>query len=205
LENGMIKRLAPVAMMILTTACSGGGEEDEDELLGTWVARLEGQGVWAAVTVQAGEAAVFVCGAGAKLETHSRWMPGGVEGSGVDASGDGFTASWTLDDQPTLSITEPDGSLLEGFAVNQAQPEELAGVYVAFDAGCSDGVIVFSANEDGSQVDALGAWCDGIGNFSQVTPILPWTLETPLSATVSDPDLGDKEVVFEVAQPSSIQ
>jgi len=202
----MTQRIVLVAMMVLVAACGGEEEESEEPLQGVWVARLTGQGVWSGVVVQDGEAAVFLCGDGDKLESHTRWMRGQPSGEVVDVGADGFQLTADLGaSSPTMTLVEPDGTTSAGFDIHQAQPDDLSGVYMAFDAGCSDGVIVFSSNADGSQVDALGAWCDDLGHFSRVTPILPWSLDQSLQAEVMDPAVGTKTIVVEPAVPTAIQ
>ena len=70
----MMARLALVAIMaamiVATAACGGEEPAPEGPLEGVWVGRLLGEGIWSGVVVRDGEAAVFLCGDGDKLETH---------------------------------------------------------------------------------------------------------------------------------------
>lgn len=205
----MMAKLAPAAMMaaltVVTAACGNAEEDPEGPLQGVWVGRLVGEGLWTGVVARDGEAAVFLCGDGDKLETHSRWMRGQPEGRALDVSADGFAVSVDFSGEPAMQVIEPDGTVHPELSLELAPPEELAGVYMAFDSGCQDGVIVFSSNADGTEVNALGAWCDDQGNFSRVTPILPWVLEGSLEAEVIDPAIGAKAILVEEAIPTVIQ
>ena len=144
-------------------------------------------------------------GDGDKLETHSRWMRGQPADRVVDVAADGFALTADLSGEPALEMTEPDGTVHIEFDLQLAPPDELTGVYTSFDSGCQDGVIVFSSNADGSQVNTLGAWCDDQGNFSRVTPILPWIFESSLQAEIVDPATGERPITFQEAIPTAIQ
>lgn len=205
----MMARLALVAIMaamiVATAACGGEEPAPEGPLEGVWVGRLLGEGIWSGVVVRDGEAAVFLCGDGDKLETHSRWMRGQPADRVVDVAADGFALTADLSGEPALEMTEPDGTVHIEFDLQLAPPDELTGVYTSFDSGCQDGVIVFSSNADGSQVNTLGAWCDDQGNFSRVTPILPWIFESSLQAEIVDPATGERPITFQEAIPTAIQ
>lgn len=205
----MMRRLAfmamTVALLIATAACGSEETAPEGPLEGVWVGRLLGEGVWSGVVVRDGEAAVFLCGDGDKLETHSRWMRGQPADRVIEVNGGDFAVTADFTGDPAMEMTEPDGTVHIEFNMQLAPPEELTGVYMAFDSGCQDGVIVFSSNADGTDVNALGAWCDDKGNFSRVTPILPWIQETSLQAQVQDPVTGDRAIAVQEAIPTVIQ
>ncbi|MCA9618020.1 MAG: hypothetical protein KC731_03300 [Myxococcales bacterium] len=186
-----------LAVLLVTVGC--GGDETASTSSGTWMAKLSGSNMWLAVTVDGDEAAAFVCGSEDKLTTHTRWLVGASD-SPLEA--DGWSLSLDLEsakaslEGPGAADSFPDVALSEAKG-------PLAGLYTAFDSGCQDGVIIFSASEDGMQVDALGAWCSAAGDFSQVTPILPWGKAAKFMAQY---ELAGATQSFEVAvaAPSSI-
>ena len=99
----MMRRLAfmamTVALLIATAACGSEETAPEGPLEGVWVGRLLGEGVGSGVVVRDGEAAVFLCGDGDKLETHSRWMRGQPADRVIEVNGGDFavTADFTGD------------------------------------------------------------------------------------------------------------
>jgi hypothetical protein len=147
---------------------------------GVWVARS--QDLWVGVTVEGDRAAAFVCGGGPNLTTHTRWMTAAVDDDRVVFNQDG----WTLgvdraEDSAPIELTDPGGASV---ALSGVRPPDdgFAGLYTAMNSGCRTGVII----ADGSA--SLGAWCDDVGNFAQVTPVQPLRFEgNGLPVTVDAP------------------
>lgn len=149
--------------LVLLTACSG---EPEPAAAGTFIDRLPGVDPWLAVTIEGDQAAAFVCGGPETLSTHTRWMTAALDGDHMRFEEDGWVLDLSAtDDTLAGSLVDPQGVTL---TVSALRPEEpIAGLFTAVDSGCRAGVIVATGEK------AQGAWCDDLGNLSQVTPLMP--------------------------------
>jgi hypothetical protein len=142
----------------------------------TFVGALDGSDVRIALVQGATTIEAYVCGKDETLQTHTRWFRGTA--SQRDAAGLALRAgTWTLRMEPIGEdlrgeLESPEG-VIESWGATRvaALGADEVGLYDAALDGCRTGVIVWQA-EPGAACLAQGSYCDGMGQRSQVTPVL---------------------------------
>jgi hypothetical protein len=200
----MLRRLrgARCLLSFVATAASlpaCGGEADSGDPpsdVRVAVGRIEGTDAAIATLVDAQGAVAYVCGGPTTFESWTRWYHGSDDEGDADGEVALASADWLLEiDDSGLS-----GSVLEPSGVAHAwsatPASEGTGLFTAVDAGCRAGVVV--SGEESIQ----GVWCDDLGRFAQVTPVLP--IDTlRFDVTVALPE-GIRILAVERARATSV-
>jgi hypothetical protein len=172
-----------VAPCLLGVACAGSTGRDDpgassDEGQATFVGTLDGSDARIAVVRGATALEAYVCGKGeATLVSHTRWFRSDAVGEAEGGELSLGSAGWQLrileSTEPLQGELEsPEGAIERWTAARvDARDTSEVGLYDAAQDGCRTGVIVWRA-EPGAACEAQGSYCDGLGNRSQVTPVL---------------------------------
>lgn len=172
--TGMASLLSLASVM----ACA---EPDEDEATyldaRSAVGVVEGTDIVLGAMIDGDSLAIYQCGGDQTFATHTGWFRGTI-GDGDDL--DAFEL--VLDDLTLRGIRDSEGlegELIEAdgsehpFRVAGVTDDEQAGVYLANDGGVSVGVVV---REDGGELVAQGASCEGLRPCEQVIILAPLTV-----------------------------
>jgi hypothetical protein len=178
------RTIYPAAAMLaclLAAGCAGTGAAP------TYIGKVTDPGQDAAVGVVSDGSTVsfYLCGGPLSYATVTRWFQGSAGGGGtftLEPSG-GFAGTGDLG-SGTGEITTGTGQTLHW----TVRPTETAveGLYAALDGSCRTGAVVGDLDDDGT-VRLQGTWCDGLGHFAQVSPLMPSDMLTPLGIEVDVP------------------
>lgn len=187
----MMERFAGSAALLLVTCCVGCGSADGSDGRGdgtlasskSFVGAVSGTDAVIAVSESDGRWVAYVCGGPLTYSTLTRWFQGELD---PHASLAELGATHRTD---TFAATR-EGDWVRGTLNDYAfearaidvRASKIAGLYSVVDSGCRTGLIAIPGS------DAMqGVWCDGAGNFEQVTPIHPIQLsDRGLLVSVND-------------------
>lgn len=141
----------------------------------TYVGRVAGTDALFALVVDEYRAGGYSCGGDDTLSSHTEWFMG----ESVVRHGDslfidcGLTSvtAYFGDGEMTGFITDRDG-VEWPWTATQPRPGTLTGLYAAPDPKCATGAIVLQDDATSAPL-VQGAWCNGAGDFYQVTPMDP--------------------------------
>ncbi len=144
----------------------------------TYLGKVGGTGQDAVVGVVSDGSRVsfYLCGGPLSFATVTRWFQGTVtsgEAFTLEPSG-GFTGSGDLGAGSGTILTGT-GETLAWTVRPTAGADD--GLYSAIDGSCRTGVVAGDLDGDGT-VRLQGTWCDGLGHFAQVSPLVPADLFT---------------------------
>jgi hypothetical protein len=169
---------------------------------GTWIAQGIDGDAWVAVKEQNGAAVAYVCGGASTIATHTRWLT--PEGATTDGATrfeeDGWRLDFFVGPPASGTLRSPEGAVT-AFTGRALAADGAAGLSTAIDAGCRTGVIVASPEADSAQ----GAWCDGLGVFAQVTPVLPADTSTGSLTVRAQTPGGPRDIVVHPIDPAELQ
>jgi hypothetical protein len=159
---------------LLTLACSNtvvtndpaGGASPTGEV--RMVGDLEGTDTKVGLVADGGRIKFFLCGTGASLADHTRWLAGTYQNDATFSLSGGVTVTGKLDAAiGTGSVTFPDGSRAT-WRARRVPSDTVDGLYESTDDTGRGGVVV---NESGT---TQGAFIMGVRErFLQITPLRP--------------------------------
>jgi hypothetical protein len=143
---------------------------------GVAVGAVESTDVKIAVASNDQHVVVYACGGPTSIQEWTHWYGGAL------SSPEAFEVmadAWSVEGQRDASgwkgnVKAPTG-ITYAWSAASAPAGTIAGLYGVVDGGCRTGVIVEQSSPSASP-GVQGAWCDGKGQFEQVTPILPVAL-----------------------------
>jgi hypothetical protein len=125
---------------------------------------------------------LYVCGGESSFASLTHWFQGPLGPDGTFSLRSGaFTAQGDLASGHG-GLTSDTGGPLSFSLAPAADP--LEGLYATMDGSCRTGAVVGGFGEAGA-LALQGVWCDGEGDYAQVTPLQPMVLtERGIGVTV---------------------
>lgn len=184
--------------------CGSGASQPElldvsPDAIVVYTAKLDAIDTTVAIVLRGSTVNAYACGGDSTFATHSRWFCGeAFDGpNGLDTQR--FFDGWVLegvyyDDafEGRLGRARDDQTVeYFPFTAGRAGPDSRTGAYIAdaVNGGCTGAIVVDDGFDAEPQV--VGTWCDGAGQFGQVTPVRPvdWASEQ-MTVSVDHPDVG---------------
>jgi hypothetical protein len=163
----LARRSLSLALLLLAPLAAGCGDET---VAPAFVGQVAGTDAVVGAVSEADQIAFYVCGGPSSYAHLTRWFTGDVA---ADGSIDLQNAGWTL----TGDLVGGSGTLAG--PVGETHPwtarpvsGEVDGLYSYMVGSCRTGAVVGDLDGTGA-LRLQGTWCDGYGEFAQVTPILP--------------------------------
>ena len=160
---------------------------------GVFVGTLDGGRVFAASVWQPDRVLIYTCGVDATLPQSTAWLLGNTESGNVEAA-----------DGPFSVVATREGERVEGSFVGMDGPQDLqlqeiaspedAGFFALIDGGCRTALVAF--REAGNLRFQGAHFCDALGPFFQVTPVLPPEVLGGELRVRFDDGAGEQELVL---------
>ena len=190
-----------LALLLLAPLAAGCGDET---VAPAFLGQVSGTDAVVGAVSEGGQIAFYVCGGPSSYTRLTRWFTGDVA---ADGSIDLQTTGWTLTGNlggGSGTLAGPDGETHPWAA--HVVSGEVDGLYSVMDGACRTGAVVGDLDGTGS-LRFQGTWCDGDGEFAQVTPILPMSDVTAgvalsgIPATVTVEGVSQQLVMERVRNP----